>query len=304
MARKTVSGDIVIFRHHPLSSSRNSQGEYDIGGRIKTNETDNINRPESPYLKQALGHRLLTAQEETELGNRALSGDIEARNTLMLLNQRFLLKTVGEFHAKHPSLEYDDLVSEANLGLLRAAEKYDPSTRNRFVTYARFWILQALTRFAEQQTLPVRLPENKAEVLKKIRFAIQETGSTDYTTLSHKIGIESETVKRLLPYVSGTISLDSKARTPDGNEGESLRDLLLSVEEDFLKPICNSELLGVLEKLPERQREILMHRYGAFGRRKMTLQEVADLYGVTRERIRQIEKQALTACRRIGNHIA
>ncbi len=172
------------------------------------------------------------------------------------------------------------------------------------MTYARFWILQALTRFAEQQPLPVRLPEHRAEELKKIRFAIQETGSTDSLTLSHKTGIEPETVKTLLSYVSGTVSLDSKVRTPEGNEGESFGDLFLSVEEDFLKPIRNSELLGILEKLPERRREILMHRFVVFGRRKMTLQELADSYGITRERVRQIEKQALLACRRIGMHIA
>lgn len=222
----------------------------------------------------------------------------------MMHNQRFLLKTVGEFHARHPYLDYDDLVSEANLGLLRAAEKYDPSTGNRFITYSMYWILQSLTRYADQQSLPVRLPEHRTQELKKIRSAVMDLESNDPTSISIVTGIETETVKMLLPYATGTISLDSKIRTPDGDEGESYGDLLLSVDVDFLEPIRNSELLVVLEQLPERQREVLMHRYGAFGRRQMTLQELADSYGITRERVRQIETKALIMCRRIGKHIA
>lgn len=239
-----------------------------------------------------------------ELGSRALSGDISARNELVMHNQRFLLKMVGEFHARHPALEYDDLYSEANLGLMRAAEKYDPSTGNRFVTYARFWIMQSLGRFADQWTLPVRLPEHRADELRKIRSAVLETGSTDTEILSSATGLEEETVKMLLPYTSATMSLDAPVRTPDGEEGESFADLLLPVTVDFLEGPMASELWNVLQELPERQREVLMHRYGAFGRRKMTLQEIADMYGITRERVRQIEVQATNMCRRLGRRLA
>ena len=219
-------------------------------------------------------------------------------------NQRFLLKLVGEFHARHRNLDYDDLVSEANLGLMRAAEKYDPSTGNRFVTYARFWILQALGRFADQEALPIRLPEHRADELRKIRSVVQDTGYTDPAVLSQSSGIDVETVKTLLPYISGTISLDAPVRTPDGDEGESFGDLLLPVTVDFLQPIQDSELWEILKRLPERHRDVLMHRYGVFGYRKMTLQEIADSYGITRERVRQIESKALSMCRSLGQHIA
>jgi len=234
----------------------------------------------------------------------ALSGDIEARNTLVMSNQRFLLKTVAEFHSRHTHLDFDDLVSEANIGLMRAADKFDPSTGNRFVTYCRYWILQSLTRFANQQSVAVRLPEHRAEELKKIRNAVIESGSMDPQALSISTGIETESVRMLLPYILGTISLDAKARTPDGDEGESLADLLLSVSVDYLEGLRASELWNVLQQLPERQREVLMHRFGAFGRKKMTLQELADMYGITRERVRQIESKAIAMCRSLGNHIA
>lgn len=211
---------------------------------------------------------------------------------------------VGEFKTRHPSLDYDDLLSEANLGLLRAAEKYDPSTGNRFVTYCRYWILQSLTRYADQQSLPVRLPEHRTEEIKRIRSAVMDLGSNDPANISIVTGIETESVRMLLPYISGTISLDAKARTPDGYEGESLADLLLPISVDYLEGLRASELWNVLQQLPERQREVLMHRFGAYGRKKMTLQELANKYGITRERVRQIESKALNMCRRLGQKLA
>ena len=270
----------------------------------KNNETHTNPCPGNAYLRQALGHDLLTAQEEAELGRKALSGDIDARNALVLYNQRFLLKLVGEFHTRHQNLEYDDLISEANLGLMRAAEKYDTSTGNRFITYARFWILQALGRFSNQESLPVRLPEHRAEELKKLRSAAFETGMTDPAGLSLTTGIDEETVRTLLPYIQGTASLDAPVCTPSGDEGETLGNLVCPVEVDFLQPIRDSELMEVLQRLPERHRDVLMHRYGVFGHRKMTLQEIADSYGITRERVRQIESKALSMCRSLGKHIA
>ena len=270
----------------------------------KTNETNFNPCPGNTYFRQALGHELLAQDQETNLGRRALSGDIDARNSLVMHNQRFLLKMVGEFHARHRNLDYDDLVSEANLGLMRAAEKYDPSTGNRFITYARFWILQALGRFADQEALPIRLPEHRADELRKIRSVVQDTSYTDPAVLSLSTGIDEETVKILLPYISGTVSLDAPVCTPSGDEGETLGNLVCPVEVDFLQPIMDSELWDVLQKLPDRHREVLMHRYGVFGYRKMTLQEIADSYGITRERVRQIESKAISMCRSLGQHIA
>lgn len=228
-------------------------GQY-TEATIKTNETHDKLRPGNPYLTAALGHDLLTAEREAELGRRALSGDIEARNALVMHNQRFLLKTVTEFHSRHNNLDFDDLVSEANIGLMRAAEKYDPATGNRFLTYARYWILQSLTRLSDQHSI--------------------------------------------------SVSLDEPVSTPSGDEGACLGDLVCPVTVDFIANLQARELLEVIEKLPQRHAKILMHRFGAFGRRRMTLQEIADRYGITSERVRQIESKALAMCRSLGKHIA
>lgn len=182
---------------------------------------------------------------------------------------------------------------------MRAAEKYDPATGNRFVTYARFWILQSLGRFADQWALPLRLPDHRADQLRKIRSAIIDNKNSDPAGLSSTTGLDQETIKLLLPFSQGSVSLDAPIRTPCGEEGESFGDLLLTVTEDYIEKLQSSELRDVLEKLPQRQREVLLFRSGAFGYQQMTLQEIANMYGITRERVRQIETQALTACRRL-----
>ena len=215
-----------------------------------------------------------------------------------------MVKTVGEFHKKHPSLDLDDLISEANIGLLRAAEKFDPTSGNRFITYGRFWILQAIGRYANQMGLAARLPDHKAEMLKKLRAAIIETGKSDIKSLALFSGLEEESVRQLLPFTNGMVSLDTPISTSSGEEGVCLGDLVCRVTVDFTGNLQTQELLEVIKKLPERHAEILMYRFGVFGHRKMTLQEIADRYDITRERVRQIEAKALIMCRRLGRKLA
>lgn len=256
------------------------------------------------HYKAIQDNTLLTAEEEARLGEKALAGDIAARNTLVIKNQRFLLKIAGEFHSHHPALDFDDLVSEANIGLIRAAEKFDPATGNRFTTYARFWILQALIRYADQSELAVKLPDNKAQDLKKIRAAATEIKHLDIEALSSAAGLDADSVRTLIPYLASAISLDAPIRTPEGNDGDTYADLFLPINIDFIKGLQADELLRLLKQLPEKHREVLMYRYGAFGHRKMTLQKIAEMYGVTKERIRQIEARALELCRSLGKDIA
>jgi len=241
---------------------------------------------------------ILSAEEEVELSRRARNGDIEARNSLVLHNQQFLIKLVNSFSKVHPELEKEDLYSEANIGLIRAAELFDPEKEVRFVWYAKFWIMQALFRYEEENTGSLRLPSNKAQALNRIKFAMDKAKTEDPEIISSKTGIDIETVKELLPLRGKAVSLDAPLCSEEGIVSKSLSDLVCVYNEIFDSFADYDELNRMLSALSERQREVILSRYGASGRKKKTLQEIADSYGVTRERIRQIEKQAIRNCRK------
>ena len=289
LPNKLVSGNLPVFAPDP----------YIYGIIIRRHSTTN-----ETHYRTCQDVILLTAEQEARLGEKALGGDITARNTLVIKNQRFLLKIAGEFHSHHPALDYDDLVSEANLGLMRAAEKYDPATGNRFLSYAKFWILQAMWKYADQNELAVRLPGNKVEELRRIRALTSDSDCADVGDISRATGLDAETVRTLIPYLSSVVSLDAPINTPDGYEGDTFGELFLPVNADFLNGLQKDELLRLLKKLPEKHREILMYRFGAFGHRRMTLQKLADMFGVTKERIRQIEARALELCRKFARDLA
>ena len=241
---------------------------------------------------------ILSAEEEVELSRRAHNGDIEARNSLVLHNQRYLIKLVNSFSKVHPELEKEDLYSEANIGLIRAAELFDSEKKVRFVWYAKFWIMQALFRYEEENTGSLRLPSNKAQALNRIKFAISKTETEDPEIISSKTGIDIETIKELLPLMGKAVSLDAPLYSENGSVNKALSELVCIYNEDFDSFADYDELNRMLSSLPERQREVILSRFGAFGQKKKTLQEIADSCGVTRERIRQIEKQAIRNCRK------
>ncbi len=159
-------------------------------------------------------------------------------------------------------------------------------------------------KFADQSESAVKLPEHRYADLKKIRACVSETDCPTAEAVSRNTGIEEETVRVLTPYLFQAVSLDAPVRTPDGDEGETFADLFLPVNVDFLEGLQKDELRKLLNQLPQRHCEILMLRYGAFGRKQKTLQEIADAYGITRERVRQIETRALEMCKTLGRDIA
>ncbi len=244
-------------------------------------------------------NRILTPEEEIELGRRAAS-DEAARNALVMHNQGFLKKMVSEFHQKHRSMDFDDLMQEGNIGLMNAATRFDPDREVRFITYARFWIMQALNTTLEQSFGLIRIPTNRADDLVRIRKAMNETGSTDPQTLSKTANVPEDTVKNLLPYDKPFLSLDSPMFTPSGDEGDAMVDHIGAIDVDFDSSLAKNDLQTILDKLPERHRDILISRYGVFGHSEMTLKELSAKYGVSREAIRQMEHRALAKCREVA----
>ncbi len=243
--------------------------------------------------------RILTIEEEIELGRRA-ARDESARNALVMHNQGFLVKVVNDFHRRHRNMDFDDLMQDGNIGLMKAAERFDPDLGVRFITYARFWIMQALNTSLEQSFGMVRIPINRADDLIRIRKAMNETGSKDLKVLAERANVSEETVKNLLPYDKPSISLDSPMFTPSGEEGDKMIDHIGAIDVDFDSKIEIQELKAILDKLPERHREILMFRYGVFGHPEMTLKELSEKYGVSREAVRQMEARALAKCREVA----
>jgi len=189
-----------------------------------------------------------------------------------------------------------DLLTEANLGLIHAAELYDPDSGYRFHTYASWWVFQYMSRFISENGI-IRLPQHRADQLRRIRNAVSNTGTRDVNILSSETSIPETVIEMLIPYLSQVISLDAPVQKPSGAKGESLSEFVIEEKIDYDEGLMKDELWGMLQSLPERHRDVLMRRYGVFGHEQMTLQQVADELGITRERVRQIELRALQLCR-------
>jgi RNA polymerase sigma factor, sigma-70 family len=281
------------------------------------------------YLQEIGQVALLTAEEEvtlaqqiteaqqaqqTLLANKSLSwlerfsleatcaaGD-EARRKLIQANLR-LVVSVAKRYIGGP-LSFMDLVQEGNIGLMRAVEKFDYRKGNRFSTYATWWIRQAVTRAMAEQGRVIRLPVHLSESIvqmRRVTYKLEQTLEREPTAeeLAEVLGISLRKVKRLLQAATQPISLEQ----PTGNDGESHIGELVA-DEQLKSPIeiatqrmLQEELAEALMDLPERERNILQLRYGLADGRRRTLEEVGSAFGITRERTRQIEAEALRRLR-------
>ncbi len=244
-------------------------------------------------------NRILSLEEEIELGRRAAT-DESARNALVMHNEGFLKRMVYAFYKNHREMDLEDLMQEGYVGMLNAAARFDPDRGIRFITYAKFWVQQALNLSLELSFGIVRIPSNRADELIRIRRVMIETGSSDPEFLAERVKASVNTVKCLLSYNHPTISLDSKVPTPSGTEGETMIARTAAIDVDFDHNIEIEELKAILDKLPERQREILMFRYGVFGHPLLSLKELSDMFGISREAIRQMEHRALAKCKEVA----
>lgn len=254
------------------------------------------------YLKSIGNHSRLSFDQEKELSVKALAGDREAVNTLVECNLLLVVSVAKKYYGC--GLPLLDLIQEGNLGLIKAAEKYDGSKGWRFSTYATYWIRQAISRALGDQSRTIRIPANMVELLSKVKKATAELTQklgrtpTDKEIAAH-MNVELDKVQTVMDLAQATTSLD----TPVDDEGETcMGDLIAdrSAENPMANIIreANSQIIAaVFDTLSAREAEILKMRFGINAEKAMTLEEVGQHYGLSKERIRQIENKAIRKLR-------
>lgn len=254
------------------------------------------------YLKSIGNYSRLTFEQEKELSVRVLQGDQTAINTLVEHNLLLVVSIAKKYYGCNVPLL--DLIQEGNIGLIKAAEKYDGTKGFRFSTYATYWVRQAITRALEDQSRTIRLPANMSELLIKVKKAMgiltQELKRRpDDKEIANYLNVDLDKIQTILDISQAVTSLD----TPVDDDGEtSMGDLIpdnnSSSPLDNLIKEANSQIINdVFNTIPEREAAILRMRFGINVEKPMTLEEVGNHYGLTRERIRQLENKAIRKLR-------
>ena len=254
------------------------------------------------YLKSIGNYPRLSFDQEKELSAKALNGDRTAINTLVECNLLLVVSIAKKYYGC--GLPLLDLIQEGNLGLIKAAEKYDGTRGFRFSTYATYWIRQSISRALGDQSRTIRIPANMVELLSKVKKASADLMQKNTKTPTPKeiaeyLGVELEKVQTIMDIAQAVTSLD----TPVDDEGEtSMGDLIADTSidnplSDMIKEANSQIISAVFDTLTAREAEVLRLRFGIKTPKAMTLEEVGQHFGLTRERIRQIENKAIRKLR-------
>ena len=254
------------------------------------------------YMREMGQFSMLSADEEIKLANRIAEGDQSAKNELVEANLRLVVSLAR--HYQGCGLSYQDLIQEGNIGLIKAAEKFDVSKGFRFSTYASWWIKQALSRAIADQSRTIRIPVHMTENINKFKKTERELLSQlnrepKIKEIADAMGISEKQAKEIQSYIVEPTSLDIQVGDDDDTTiGSFIEDThFVNPESAYIKESNGDVVNAVLDTLSDREANILRLRFGIGGKKAMTLEEVGKEFNVTRERIRQIEAKALRKLR-------
>lgn len=254
------------------------------------------------YMREMGQFSMLSADEEIKLAHRIAEGDQSAKNELVEANLRLVVSLAR--HYQGCGLSYQDLIQEGNIGLIKAAEKFDVSKGFRFSTYASWWIKQALSRAIADQSRTIRIPVHMTENINKFKKTERELLSKlnrepKVKEIADAMGISEKQAKEIQSYIVEPTSLDIQVGDDDDTTiGSFIEDThFVNPESAYIKESNGDVVNAVLDTLSDREANILRLRFGIGGKKAMTLEEVGKEYGLTRERIRQIEAKALRKLR-------
>ena len=275
---------------------------------IEENENSNLNEISMPndsvksYLREIGTYKLLTPEEEREIAIKARNGSKYAREKLINCNLRLVVNKAKKYIGK---LEFLDLIQEGNIGLIRAVDKFDPTKGYKFSTYATWWIKQAMTRAIHEKSRIIRIPNYTQAKLKQLseiydKYVEEHDRQPSIKELAKLMNVKEDTVRTLINYRKTPISIDSKINDEDDSE---LIDFIpdgTNIIKDYEDNDLKNQLFKLFKeaRLTDKEVDVLKLRFG-IDEDKLTLAKVGKKYGVTRERIRQIEKTALKKLGRI-----
>lgn len=268
---------------------------------------ENDNEVLSIYLREINRIPLISHDEEYELAVKAKSGDRKAREKLLNANLRFVVSVAKKFRGQ--GLPLSDLINEGNIGLITALDKFEPEKGYHFISYAVWWIRQSIMKALSEKGRAVRLPLNRTNELMQIQKAQKaimhdkETSDPSVDDIAEMTGLDKALINNLLSVSHEMVSFDSpikKGEESDTTFGDFIEDDADGPENQVVDSSLKSDVRALLSVLSDKERDIITRRFGLDGEEPMSLKEIGDVYGLTKERIRQIEKRALERLRAVS----